>query len=1264
MKKNTWKRIFACVIAFAMMFTMMPGNNLVSRAEEGDEGGNNSSTLSEEGEGSESRKGVFDVDYSPDYDAAVTCVLVDGNNNETPCDLRNEDDSHIEPAFVVDNETRTIKLTLTPPKETLGELVNISVFVNGEDKTDGNLATNEGTTTWTYTPSKDDVDNVDGLWIRVFWTQEEKEFDDFAPDENGYILEYHNPDRVTVTVDPAVEDAARKDREAYGITRVKFADSVKAVSFQLTPEDSNEKLTSIFYLGEEHPVDELSSDSEVQWTYDSDSNCYTVTFDIDKLNAKDGNEKIKWLDFMFEGEHWPGNNTFDVDYDTYDEKANVSCTVDGVVCPLRDETGEHKQYPFNKENGFKTIVLTLVPPTDISGETPEISVRVNEKEDAGKFGTDSDGKTTWTYTPTSEEGLAIQVFWTEEEKQFNTFNPEYLQFMIQYSTSDNIEVEVTPDVSDDNKMERTAYGLTRVRFDKATEEVSFKLPFKPKQINVGETAYVLADGKLPPGSALSYSKADNSYILIINTTNIANAELVSLYFDFGGQEKQIKVTQHEQKITDLSSTELFKAAVIPGSAEIKWSSSDERVAKVDADGNVTPVANGVAMITASMEEDPNIKDSVAVEVAANIVWGIPAGKGVYYGEDGKAGGNLLLDTELPPKNDADITIDNNTFNFGTVCEVIKKTGDVSAVQNGADAKLSLYVTKLGDSMIPADDKGKIDAEIANLPASAVTKIMTLDMSAFLTMEDATGKVTKVERLKDVETPIRAYVKLTDRDLLKDTKAVTRHYFMVDMSNGVATTKPLSIVFNTKLEITKSRFSTVCIGYYDTVNATSVTLDKTEATLTKAGETLQLQAAVLPEDAMEKGVTWASGNTNVATVDETGKVTAVANGEAIITVTSKANADLKKTCKVTVKIPVEPAKQDPKPEPTPTPEPAPTPEPTPDVTASYHTHIQTIGDAQGVKKNGEMAGTSGMAKRLENIWVKVEGNPNLGIQYSTHCQSYGWLPWSANGELNGTSGEAKRLEAIKIRLTGADASKYDVYYRVHAQSYGWLAWASNGAPAGTSGQAKRLEGIQIVVVKKGEQAPGLKYAGVDASSYAKNTSAFVGQAAAINIPGSETTPNVMYKTHVQTFGWQNWMLNGQVSGTSGKAKRLEGINIKLTNCDYAGGIRYSTHIQTYGWSQGWKENGAMAGTSGQAKRLEAIKIELTGEMAQHYDIYYRVHAQSYGWLNWASNGAPAGTSGMGKRLEAIQIVLVKKGESAPANNYQNVVTINNSAYIGR
>lgn len=81
-------------------------------------------------------------------------------------------------------------------------------------------------------------------------------------------------------------------------------------------------------------------------------------------------------------------------------------------------------------------------------------------------------------------------------------------------------------------------------------------------------------------------------------------------------------------------------------------------------------------------------------------------------------------------------------------------------------------------------------------------------------------------------------------------------------------------------------------------------------------------------------------------------------------------------------------------------------------------------------------------------------------------------------MNGTEGEAKRLEAIKIQLTGADKDKYDVYYRVHAQSYGWLGWAKNGAPSGTAGYAKRLEGIQIVVVKKGESAPGANFKGVN------------------------------------------------------------------------------------------------------------------------------------------------------------------------------------------
>ena len=360
--------------------------------------------------------------------------------------------------------------------------------------------------------------------------------------------------------------------------------------------------------------------------------------------------------------------------------------------------------------------------------------------------------------------------------------------------------------------------------------------------------------------------------------------------------------------------------------------------------------------------------------------------------------------------------------------------------------------------------------------------------------------------------------------------------------------------------------------------------------------------------------------------------------------------------------------------------------TPDVTIRYTTHVQTYGwqgDENNANKwfaNGKMAGTSGKAKRLEGIKIRVYGNDRLGIQYTTHCQSYGWLPWSANGEMNGTEGEAKRLEAIKIQLTGADKEKYDVYYRVHAQSYGWLAWAANGAPAGTAGYAKRLEGVQIVVVKKGSPAPGVNFEGVNAASgvhqsvsyLAKNGSSPVvgGQVTSNTNPSvaGEANVNIAYRTHIQSFGWQGWKYNGVMSGTSGKAKRLEGINIKLTNKPYSGSIVYTTHVQSIGWQGNennvntWFRDGQMAGTSGRAKRLEAIRIALTGEMAEHYDVYYRVHAQTYGWLAWAKNGEAAGTAGLSKRLEGIQIVLVPKGGAAPANNYGGVVTTNKQTYI--
>jgi sugar lactone lactonase YvrE len=69
-----------------------------------------------------------------------------------------------------------------------------------------------------------------------------------------------------------------------------------------------------------------------------------------------------------------------------------------------------------------------------------------------------------------------------------------------------------------------------------------------------------------------------------------------------------------------------------------------------------------------------------------------------------------------------------------------------------------------------------------------------------------------------------------------------------------------------------------------VAVTGVTLSNTAPNL-EPGGTITLVPTVTPVGATNKAVTWASSNTAVATVDATGKVTAVAEGSAIITVTT-------------------------------------------------------------------------------------------------------------------------------------------------------------------------------------------------------------------------------------------------------------------------------------------------------------------------------------------------------------------------------------------
>ncbi len=132
--------------------------------------------------------------------------------------------------------------------------------------------------------------------------------------------------------------------------------------------------------------------------------------------------------------------------------------------------------------------------------------------------------------------------------------------------------------------------------------------------------------------------------------------------------------------------------------------------------------------------------------------------------------------------------------------------------------------------------------------------------------------------------------------------------------------------------------------------------------------------------------------------------------------------------------------------------------------------------------------------------------------------------------------------------------------------------------------------------------------------------------------------IEYRGHSQNIGWQDWVKNGELCGTTGQSLRLEALEIK-SNVDGVG-LSYSTHVQNIGWQQDVTD-GETAGTTGQSYRVEALKINLTGEKASQYNVFYRIHVKNFGWLGWAQNGETAGTEGYAMRTEAIEIKLLPK-----------------------
>ena len=202
--------------------------------------------------------------------------------------------------------------------------------------------------------------------------------------------------------------------------------------------------------------------------------------------------------------------------------------------------------------------------------------------------------------------------------------------------------------------------------------------------------------------------------------------------------------------------------------------------------------------------------------------------------------------------------------------------------NSKSKKYGSYNTKgLTTKTIPSTVK--LGKATLNSKKTAVTVTWNKTNSCnYYVIYRKAGSSSKWTKLATVKSSVTKY---TDKKPVKGVKNTytIRSYYSKTKVYGKYNTKGVSVTM-------------------PAIKVSKVALNKTSATLKSKGQTVQLTATVSPSNATNKTLEWKSSNTNVATVDSSGKVTAVANGTATITATAKDDSKKSASCKITVSIP--------------------------------------------------------------------------------------------------------------------------------------------------------------------------------------------------------------------------------------------------------------------------------------------------------------------------------------------------------------------------
>jgi len=325
---------------------------------------------------------------------------------------------------------------------------------------------------------------------------------------------------------------------------------------------------------------------------------------------------------------------------------------------------------------------------------------------------------------------------------------------------------------------------------------------------------------------------------------------------------------------NVGDVKILKPTVIPVTANqnVTWESSAPAIASVDKNGEVVALSNGDAVITVASEDGTEKAECKVKVTTATIGLTIDQGA-VSLSKNGANNTQLLVAKVYPSEADQTVKWTSNNTDVVTVDNVITP-GLITAVGEGV-------------AVITATTKDGKYSDTCVVTVTIVAKTLELSATTLNLKAGQSGVLVATLTPSDV----------TNADI--DWASSDESIVSVDsVGNVYAVDEGKATITATTTDGTNLK-ATCDINVKSTI--TGLSLNASEQYL-QPTDTFQLVATITPE-VKKEFIKWESSDTSIATVDDNGLVTAKANGEATIKVSTTDGSDLSDTCLIKVGTPV-------------------------------------------------------------------------------------------------------------------------------------------------------------------------------------------------------------------------------------------------------------------------------------------------------------------------------------------------------------------------